>query len=69
MVLQALERMQGPRSAIIRAHPEDITLLEQQCHQHAELEAYRKAFAVHPHLKGVAEHVRSLTDKVEGRDI
>jgi hypothetical protein len=24
---------------------------------------------VHPHLKGVAEHVKALVDKVEGRDI
>jgi tetratricopeptide (TPR) repeat protein len=45
------------------------TILEEVGDDRHALEAYRKALAVHPHLKGVAEHVRSLTDKVEGRDI
>src|SRR4029077_7219235 len=36
------------------------TILEEVGDDRHALEAYRKALAVHPHLKGVAEHVRSL---------
>jgi hypothetical protein len=33
------------------------------------LDAFRKALAVNPHLEKVPELVRTLSEKVEGRDI
>jgi len=33
------------------------------------LEAFRRALAIHPHLQRIPELVKSLTEKVEGRDI
>jgi tetratricopeptide (TPR) repeat protein len=33
------------------------------------LEAYRKALAIDPHLEHISEVVKTLTEKVEGRDI
>jgi hypothetical protein len=33
------------------------------------LEAYRKALAIDPRLENIPDVVKTLTDKVEGRDI
>jgi hypothetical protein len=33
------------------------------------LEAYRRALAIDPHLENVEEAIKSLREKVEGRDI
>jgi tetratricopeptide (TPR) repeat protein len=45
------------------------TILEEVGDEKHALEAFRKALVVHPHLKGVSEHVKALADKVDGRDI
>jgi len=45
------------------------TIMEELGEDKQALEAFRRAQAVHPHLKGVADQVKSLADKVEGRDI
>jgi hypothetical protein len=33
------------------------------------LDVFRRALAVHPHLQKIPDLVKSLTEKVEGRDI
>ena len=45
------------------------TILEEFGDEKHALEAYRKALAVYPRLQGIGEHVKTLTEKVEGRDI
>jgi len=45
------------------------TILEEVGDERRALDAFRKALAIHPRLGGVAEHVKGLVEKVEGRDI
>lgn len=45
------------------------TILEEFGDDKHALEAFRKALAVYPRLQGIAERVKALTEKVEGRDI
>ena len=33
------------------------------------LEAFRRAVAIHPHLQKIPEMIKTLSEKVEGRDI
>jgi hypothetical protein len=33
------------------------------------LDAFRRALTIHPHLQRVPDIIKSLTEKVEGRDI
>ena len=45
------------------------TILQDIGEDKAALEAFRRALAVDPHLEGVADKVKALGEKVEGRDI
>jgi tetratricopeptide (TPR) repeat protein len=45
------------------------TILQEIGEDKAALEVYRRALAVDPHLEGIADKVKALTEKVEGRDI
>lgn len=45
------------------------TIMEEFGDEKQALEAFRRALAVHPRLKNVGDQVRTLTEKVEGRDI
>jgi tetratricopeptide (TPR) repeat protein len=45
------------------------TILQDIGEDKAALEAFRRALAVDPHLEGIAEKVKALAEKVEGRDI
>jgi len=45
------------------------TMLQDIGDEKDALTAYRRALAVHPHLNGIAEKVKVLVEKVEGRDI
>jgi tetratricopeptide (TPR) repeat protein len=45
------------------------TVMQDMGDEKNALDAYRKALAIHPRLKGVAEKIQSLTEKVEGRAI
>jgi tetratricopeptide (TPR) repeat protein len=44
-------------------------MLEEMNDDKDALDAYRKALALDPHLEGVPDIVKTLTDKVEGRNI
>ena len=44
-------------------------ILQETGDEKRALEAFRKALAVNPHLEKVPELVKTLTEKVEGRDI
>jgi tetratricopeptide (TPR) repeat protein len=45
------------------------TMLQDIGDEKDALAAYRRALAVHPRLNGIADKVKALTEKVEGRDI
>lgn len=45
------------------------TILSEIGDEKRALEAFRRAMAVHPRLKGIADEVKSLSEKVEGRPI
>jgi tetratricopeptide (TPR) repeat protein len=45
------------------------TILQDIGEDKGALEAFRRALAVDPHLEGVADKVKTLAEKVEGRDI
>jgi tetratricopeptide (TPR) repeat protein len=45
------------------------TILQDIGEDKAALEAFRRALAVDPHLEGVADKVKALAEKIEGRDI
>lgn len=45
------------------------TIMQDIGDERSALEAFRSALALHPRLKGMAERVRTLTEKVEGRPI
>ena len=45
------------------------TIMEEFGDEKSALEAFRRAQAVNPRLKGVADQVKNLSDKVDGRDI
>jgi len=44
-------------------------ILEEVGEDKQALDAYRKAIAINPHMQKIPEHVKALTEKVEGRDI
>jgi tetratricopeptide (TPR) repeat protein len=44
-------------------------ILEEVGEDKQALDAYRKALAINPHMQKIPEHVKALTEKVEGRDI
>jgi tetratricopeptide (TPR) repeat protein len=44
-------------------------ILEEVGENKQALEAYRKALAVNPHMQKIPDQVKTLTEKVEGRDI
>jgi tetratricopeptide (TPR) repeat protein len=44
-------------------------ILEEVGEDKQALEAYRKALAINPHMPKIPDHLKALTDKVEGRSI
>src|SRR4051794_33697879 len=45
------------------------TILNELGDERRALDAFRRALAVHPRLNGIADEVKTLTEKVEGRPI
>lgn len=45
------------------------TIMRQQGNEKRALEAYRKAFALHPQMDGLKEQIEGLARQIDGRDI
>ena len=50
-------------------HPSTLMIMQELGDEKRALDAFRKALAINPYLEKLPDLVKSLTEKVEGRDI